>query len=189
MREGTEKKKTSRKERERETCARLHKRHVYKLGTEQRYRTIDKTTVKTRKSRATMKAHGKRVGKFMEHGGFSQSWRFIGLIVTRAKRRRRRGARVRKLLPPPWKYFHPSERRRDGAREQKSRNEKGNAPEEDRDVDAAVKMSKSWQTRVCRREIYGLSLERTRFIEQTERGAVEEKFPLRTKLHARRKHV
>lgn len=80
--------------------ARLHKRRVYKLGTEQRYRTIDKTTVKTRKSRATMRVHGKRVGKFMEHAGSHQSWRFIGLIVTRAKRRRRRCTRSKTSLPP-----------------------------------------------------------------------------------------
>lgn len=40
----------------------------------------------TEKCRATMGVHGERVGKFMEHGGFSQTWRFIGLIVTRAKR-------------------------------------------------------------------------------------------------------
>lgn len=65
---------------------------------------------------------------------------------------------------------------------------KRNDLKQDRDVDVAVKTSKSWQTRVCRREIYGLSLERSRFIEQTKCGVVEEKFSSRTKLHARRKH-
>lgn len=138
-----------------------------------------------------MRVHGKRVGKFIEHGGFSQSWRFIGLIVTRAKRRRRRCTRSKTStlsLPPPSfpvKIFSPGRRSKARA---KVPEWKRKGREQDRDVDVAVKTSKSWQTRVCRREIYGLSLERSRFIEQTKCGVVEEKFSSRTKLHAQRKH-
>lgn len=132
-----------------------------------------------------MRVHGKRVGKFMEHAGSYQSWRFIGLIVTRAKRRRRRCTRSKTSLPPCKNIFT---RETERSIQAKVPEWKRNGPEQDRDVDAAVKTSKSWQTRVCRHEIYGLSLERSRFIEQTKRGVVEKKFSSRTKLHARRKH-
>lgn len=131
-------------ERENGRRARLHKRRVYKLGTEQRYRTIDKTTVKTRKSRATMRVRGKRVGKFMEHVGSYQSWRFIGLIVTRAKRRRRRCTRS-KTSPPTVKIFSPE--KRSEAHKQKSWNEKEMVPSK-----TEMSMLRSRRRKVDRRE-------------------------------------
>jgi len=66
--------------------------------------------VRLRKSRKTMRVRAERTGKFMEHGGLSQSWRFIGLIVTRAKRRDDARARARKLLPRKNIFIRETER-------------------------------------------------------------------------------
>lgn len=90
-----------------------------------------------------MRVHGKRVGKFMEHAGFHQSWRFIGLIVTRAKRRRRRCTRARKLLSLPVKIFSPESE----AHKQKSRNEKETVPSK-----TEMSMLRSRRRKVDRRE-------------------------------------
>lgn len=65
------------------------------------------------KSRTAMRVRGERTGKFMEHGGLFRSWRFIGLIVTRAKRRDDDRARARarpKLLPRKNVFTRETER-------------------------------------------------------------------------------
>lgn len=75
----------------------------------------------------------------MEHGGLSQSWRFIELIVTRAKRRRR-GCALRKLLPR--KNIFTRETKRNPSKTNPEPEEKTNDSEQDRDVEAAVKRRK-----------------------------------------------
>lgn len=90
-----------------------------------------------------------RPAEFMERGGFSRSWRFIGLIVTRAR------ARAPRNFCPRENIFTP----RDGT--EPERKSPGRATETSM---TAVKTPKS------RREIYGLSLERSRFIGRRSRG-------------------
>lgn len=144
--------------------------------------------VRIRKSRTTMGLHGERTGKFMEHGGLPRSWRFIGLIVTRAKRRDERNvrARARKLLPHKNIF----------ARETERSPSKTSREDEERRFRAR-------RRRLClrsrRRKVDGREFAEARFMDyrssardlsgQTERGVVEERFPSKTKLHARRKHV
>jgi len=93
----------------------------------------DRGTVKTREGRSATRVREERANKFMEPWRLlRRTWRFIGLIVTRAKRRRR--WRARSETSVPWKYFHSGDgrawsRRETGRRRREKKGEKA-APSE-----------------------------------------------------------
>lgn len=89
-------------------------RHVIVLSREGRGRVHGRVAVKTRKSRSTTTAttwtttgaRGNCLTNLRNMAGLSQSWGFIGLIVTRAKRRRRARLRAHENFCPV-KIFSP----------------------------------------------------------------------------------
>lgn len=72
------------------------KRRIYKLGTKQRYRTMDKRVrepvTDMEKSSDNESSRRNGLANLWNMAASRRTWRFIGLIVTRAKRRRRRCA-------------------------------------------------------------------------------------------------
>lgn len=132
-----------------------------------------------------MRVRGERTGKFIEHGGLFRSWRFIGLIVTRAKRARRR---PRKLLPRKNIFTRETERSPSGVRTRGRRKRVDTG--RDRDVDGCGQdVEKSTDESWPRRDLWIIARALEIYRTNRTREAAEERSPSKAKLHARRKHV
>lgn len=182
MNEGWEKKEEDREEG-------LYQGRVYKLGADGRYRATNTSGCRSRQGKV------ERRWEFAENG-LANLWNVasspeVGDLSDWWLQERNGAATTRERALEnfcPVKIFSPRETERSPSETSREDEERSHGRKTEMSI-AAVKTSKSRRTRVCRGEIYGLSLERSRFIGRTERGVVEERFLSKTKLHARRKHI
>lgn len=148
-------------------------------------RTIDETTVRTRKSRATKERERERVhgenglANLWNMAASSQSWRFIGLIVTRARRHDdvERATGSKTSGPLRQNIFTPERERDEAGLFLGTKKERLSSRARQR----LRRCLRSRCRKVDRREFTNARFMDYRssareFIEQTERGVVEEKF-------------